>query len=140
MNEFLLRRENSPGLKKWVHIEELALHNNNQIRVNSFNDTCPGYLRFYYVPAYPAAFVIKQTRQKPGAEETYLQSDSHYWLNLYLNSQRSGSKNSRGKWSHIFPQDFISARNKLFLSIWPDAGLIRRKMKKSLLRTIKISI
>ncbi len=96
MSEFLLRRENSPGLKKWVHIEELALHNNNQIRVNSFNDTCPGYLRFYYVPSYPAAFVIKQTRQKPGAEETYLQSASHYWLNLYLNSQRSGSKNSRG--------------------------------------------
>ena len=59
MSEFLLRRENSPGLKKGVHIKELALQKNNQARVNSFTDSRPGYLHFYYVPDGKLDGVIK---------------------------------------------------------------------------------
>ena len=139
MNEFLLRCEKSPELKKEVHIKEFALQKNYPIRVNSFDHTCRECVRYCFDPyekyewiirsqnitAHPTDFVIIQPRQKPDAEKTYLESASHYWLNLYSNIQRSGSKNYPGNRSDISPQKFISTRRKLFLSIWPDAGIIR---------------
>ena len=154
MSEFLLRRENFPGLKKWVHIEELALQNNNQARVNSFADSCRSYLHFYNVPdekldgfvknegdnAFPDAPAIFLTGKEIYAERSYFETGSLCWVNRQLKIQNAWSNHYPRKWSDISPQKFISTRNKLFLSIWPDAGLIRKKMEKSELRTINISI
>ena len=144
MSEFLLRRETSPGLKKGVPTEGLALQKNNQARMNSFTDSCPGNLHFYYVPdrksdgviknkndiAFPACPCHFLTGKEIYADRSYFETTSICCLNRQLKIQNAWSNHSSRKWSDIFPQEFISARNKLFLSIWPDAGLIRKKMEK----------
>src|SRR6478735_30377 len=49
MGQFLLRKENSPELQSFAHIEEFALKKNNSIRLNSFNEACSQHLRLYYI-------------------------------------------------------------------------------------------
>ena len=145
MSEFLLRCEKSPELKKGVHIKEFALQKNYQIRMNSSTDSRPGYLHFYYVPdgkldgviknendnAFPTAPAILLSGKEVYAEKSYYETGSLCWLNRQLKIQNAWSKLSPRKWSDISQQKFISTRNKLFLSMRPDAGLIRKKMKKS---------
>jgi hypothetical protein len=142
MSEFLLRRENSPRLKKWVHIEELALQKNNQARLNSFADSCRGYLHVYNVPhekldgviknenAFPAAPAILSTGKVIYTEQSYVETGSLCWLNRHLKIHNAWSNHNPRNWSDKSPQKFISNRKKLFLAIGPDAGLIRRKRKK----------
>ena len=144
MSQFLLRHENSPELFQFGQINEFALKKNSSIRLNSFNDTCSEYLRFYYIvdgkfdwiinneyhTLYPADLAIILPGQELYAEKGFLEIGSLYWLNLHLNMQNSETKNSLGKWSNISSPELISIKKILFLNKMPvvsglqDAGSI----------------
>ena len=144
MSQFLLRHEYSPELQKFVHINEFALKKNNSISLNSFNDACSEYLRFYYIldgkfdwvinnenyTLYPTDLAMILPGQELCAEKGYLDVGSLYWLKLHLNIQNPASKNSLGKWSNISSPEFISIKKILFLNNTPvlsrlqDAGTI----------------
>jgi len=144
MSQFLLRHGYSPELQKFVHINEFALKKNNSISLNSFNDACSEYLRFYYIldgkfdwvinsvnyTLYPTDLAMILPGQELYAEKGYLDIGSLYWLNLHLNIQNAESKNSLGKWSNISSPEFISIKKILFLNNAPvlsrlqDAGTI----------------
>ena len=152
MSQFVLRHEDSRELQKFVHIEEFALKKNNSISLNSFNDPCSGYLRFYYVldgkfdwvvnnenyTLYPTDLAMILPGQELYAEKGYLDIGSLYWLNLRVNIQNAGSKKSIGKWSNISPTEFISIKKILFcnhapvLSRLPDAGSIFSRIRNEL--------
>jgi len=130
MSQFLLRHENSPELFQFGQINEFAFKKNSSIRLNSFNDTCSEYLRFYYIvdgkfdwvinnenhTLYPADLAIILPGQELYAEKGFLEIGSLYWLNLHLNIQNSESKNSLGKWSNISSPELISIKKILFLN------------------------
>jgi len=133
MAQFVLRHENSSELKQFVHINEFALKKNNSIRLNSFNDTCSEYLRFYYIldgkfewvinresyTLYPTDLAIILPGEDLYAEKGYLEIGSIYCLNLCLNTQDTGSKNPFGKWSNITPAEISSIRKILLHNSMP---------------------
>jgi AraC-like DNA-binding protein len=128
MAQFILRHENSSQLKYFVHINEFALKKNNSIRLNSFNDTCSEYLRFYYIldgkfewvinresyTLFPTDLAIILPGEELYAEKGYLEIGSIYCLNLCLNTQDTGRKNPLGKWSNITSAELVSIRKILF--------------------------
>lgn len=152
MSQFLLRHENSPELFQFGQINEFALIKNSSIRLNSFNDTCSEYLRFYYIldgkfdwvinnenhTLYPTDLAIILPGQELYAEKGYLEIGSLYWLNLHLNIQNSESKLSLGKWSNISSPEFTSIKKILFLNNMPvvsrlqDAGSIFSLLRNEL--------
>jgi len=152
MSQFLLRHENSCELQKFVHINEFALKKNNSISLNSFNDPCSEYLRFYYIvdgkfdwvinkdnyTLYPTDLAMILPGQDLFAEKGYLDIGSLYWLNLRINIQNAGSKNTLGKWSNISTSEFVSIKKILFynntpvLSRLPDAGSIFSRIRSEL--------
>jgi len=152
MAQFILRHENSAELKQFVHINEFALKKNNSIRLNSFNDTCSEYLRFYYIldgkfdwvirresyTLYPTDLAIILPGEELYAEKGYLEIGSLYCLNLCLNTEDTGRKNPLGKWSNITSAELVSIRNILFhnsipvLSRLQDAGNIFSQIRNEL--------
>ena len=152
MAQFILRHENSAELKQFVHINEFALKKNNSIRLNSFNDTCSEYLRFYYIldgkfewvirresyTLYPTDLAIILPGEELYAEKGYLEIGSIYCLNLCLNTEDTGRKNPLGKWSSITSAELVSIRNILFhnsipvLSRLQDAGNIFSQIRNEL--------
>jgi len=152
MAQFILRHENSAELKQFVHINEFALKKNNSIRLNSFNDTCSEYLRFYYIldgkfewvikresyTLYPTDLAIILPGEELYAEKGYLEIGSIYCLNLCLNTEDTGRKNPLGKWSSITSAELVSIRNILFhnsipvLSRLQDAGNIFSQLRNEL--------
>jgi len=152
MAQFILRHENSAELKQFVHINEFALKKNNSIRLNSFNDTCSEYLRFYYIldgkfewvikresyTLYPTDLAIILPGEELYAEKGYLEIGSIYCLNLCLNTEDTGRKNPLGKWSNITSAELVSIRNILFhnsipvLSRLQDAGNIFSQIRNEL--------
>jgi AraC-like DNA-binding protein len=130
MSQFLLRQENSPELFQFGQINEFAFKKNSSIRLNSFNDTCSEYLRFYFIvdgkfdwvinnenhALYPADLAIILPGQELYAEKGFLEIGSLYWLNLHLNMQNSETKNPFGKWSNISSPELISIKKILFLN------------------------
>jgi len=152
MSQFLLRHENSCELQKFVHINEFALKKNNSISLNSFNEPCSEYLRFYYIvdgkfdwvinkdnyTLYPTDLAMILPGQDLFAEKGYLDIGSLYWLNLRINIQNAGSKNTLGKWSNISTSEFVSIKKILFynnapvLSRLPDAGSIFSRIRNEL--------
>ena len=152
MAQFILRHENSAELKQFVHINEFALKKNNSIRLNSFNDTCSEYLRFYYIldgkfdwvirresyTLYPTDLAIILPGEELYAEKGYLEIGSIYCLNLCLNTEDTGRKNPLGKWSNITSAELGSIRNILFhnsipvLSRLQDAGNIFSQIRNEL--------
>jgi AraC-like DNA-binding protein len=152
MSQFLLEQENSPELCQFVHINEFALKKNNSIRLNSFNNVCSVCLRFYYIlegkfdwvingeyySLYPTDLAIILPGQKLYAEKGYLEIGSLYWLDLHLNIQNPGSKNSLREWSNITSLEFISIKKILFLNSVPvvsrlkDAGSIFSQLRNEL--------
>jgi AraC-like DNA-binding protein len=135
-----------------VHIKEFALKKNNSIQLNSFNDPCSEYLRFYYIldgkfdwvinresyTLYPTDLAIILPGEELYAEKGYLEIGSIYWLNLSLNIQDKESKKSLGKWSNISSSEFISIRKILFqnripvLSKLQEAGNIFSLLRNEL--------
>jgi AraC-like DNA-binding protein len=152
MSQFVLRHEDSRELQKFVHINEFALKKNNSISLNSFNDPCSEYLRFYYIvdgkfdwvinrdnyTLYPTDLAMILPGQDLFADKGYLDIGSLYWLNLRINIQSAGSKNSLGKWSNISTSEFVSIKKILFcnhapvLSRLPDAGSIFSRIRNEL--------
>jgi AraC-like DNA-binding protein len=144
MSQFLLRQENSPELQQFAHINEFALKKNNSIKLNSFKTACSECLRLYYIldgkfdwvinnenyTLYPNDLAIILPGQELYAEKGYLEIGSLYWLNIHLDIQDIGSKNSVRKWCNISPQEFISIKKILFFNNVPvvarlqDAGSI----------------
>jgi AraC-like DNA-binding protein len=152
MSQFVLRHDDSRELQKFVHINEFALKKNNSISLNSFNDPCSEYLRFYYIvdgkfdwvvnrdnyTLYPTDLAMILPGQDLFADKGYLDIGSLYWLNLRINIQKAGSKNSLGKWSNISTSEFVSIKKILFcnhapvLSRLPDAGAIFSRIRNEL--------
>lgn len=152
MSQFLLRHDCSRELQNFVHINEFALKKNNSISLNSFNDACSEYLRFYYIldgkfdwvinnvnyTLFPTDLAMILPGQELHAEKGYLDVGSLYWLKLQFNIQNSGSKNSLGKWSNISSPECISIKKILFINNAPvisrlqDAGTIFSLVRKEL--------
>ena len=128
MGQFVLRQENSRELQKFAHIDEFALKKNNSISLNSFNERCSEYLRFFYIldgkfdwvinnenyTLYPTDLAMILPGQELSAEKGYLDIGTLYRLNLSINTQNTGSKSSIGRWSNISPLEFISIKKILF--------------------------
>ena len=151
MSQFLLQ-ENSPELRQFVHINEFALKKNNSIRLNSFDNACSVCLRFYYIldgkfdwvingeyyTLYPTDLAIILPGQELYAEKGYLEIGSFYSLNLHLNIQDAGNKNTVRKWSNITSLEFNSIKKNIFLNTAPvvsrlkDAGSIFSQLRNEL--------
>jgi len=152
MAQFVLRHENSAELKQFVHINEFALKKNNSIRLNSFDETCSEYLRFYYIldgkfewvvnresfTLFPTDLAVILPGEELYAEKGYLEIGSIYCLNLCLNTQDTESKNPFGKWSNITSAELVSIRKILLhhstpvLSRLHDAGNIFSQIRNEL--------
>ena len=152
MSQFFLEQENSPELRPFVHINEFALKKNNSIRLNSFNNASSVCLRFYYIlegkfdwvingecyTLFPTDLAIILPGQELYAEKGYLEIGSLYWLNLHLNIQHPGGKNTIRKWSSITSPELISIKKILFLNSVPvmsrlkDAGSIFSQLRNEL--------
>lgn len=152
MSQFILRQENSSELSPFVHIIEFALKKNNSIRLNTFNNACSQYLRFYYIldgkfdwvinrenyTLYPTDLAIILPGEELYAEKGYLEIGSIYWLDLHIDIQSSGNKNSAGKWSNLSPTEFISiskivSQNRVpVISRLPEAGIIFSQIRNEL--------
>jgi AraC-like DNA-binding protein len=152
MSQFVLRHENSRELQKFEHIDEFALKKNSSISLNSFNEPCSDYLRFYYIldgkfdwvihgeqyTLYPTDLAIILPGQELVAQRGYLDIGSLYWLHLRINAHNTSGKNSIGKWSSISSPDFISIKKILFcnnarvLFKLPDAGIIFARLRSEI--------
>ncbi|RYY29753.1 MAG: AraC family transcriptional regulator [Chitinophagaceae bacterium] len=152
MSQFLLRNENSSELQKFEHIEEFSLKKNTSISLNSFNDPCSEFLRFYYVldgkfdwvindehyTLYPGDLAMILPGQELHAEKGYLDIGSLYWVKLRIEIPNTKGKNSIGRWSNISSTEFISIKKILFsnsapvLSRLPDAGSVFSRMRNEL--------
>jgi AraC-like DNA-binding protein len=146
MGQFFLRCANSPELQKFGHINEFALKKNSSISLNSFQSACSEYLRFYYIldgkfdwvindenyTLFPTDLAMVLPGQKLHADKGYLDIGTLYWLDLRLDIQSSGSKNSFGKWSNISSSEFISIKKILFLN---DAPVLSRLQEASAIFT-----
>lgn len=152
MSQFLLRQESSSELRQFAHINEFALKKNNSIRLNTFNNASSQYLCFYYIldgkfdwvingeshTLYPTDLAIILPGEELYAEKGYLEIGSIYWLNLHLNIQKPGNKNSAGKWSNLSISEFISISKILFQNRTPvisrlqEAGNIFSQIRNEL--------
>jgi AraC-like DNA-binding protein len=152
MSQFVLRHENSRELQKFGHIEEFALKKNSSISLNSFNEPCSDYLRFYYIldgkfdwvidgeqyTLYPTDIAVILPGQELFAQRGYLDIGSLYWLHLRINAQNATGKNPIGKWSSISSTDFISIKKILFcnsprvLFKLPDAGIVFSRLRNEI--------
>lgn len=150
MGQFLLRHEDSPELFQFGQINEFALIKNSSIRLNSFNDTCSEYLRFYYIldgkfdwvinnenhTLFPTDLAIILPGQELYAEKGFLEIGSLYWLNLHL--QNSENKNFLGKWSNISSAELLSIKKILFQNNTPvvsrllEAGSVFSQLRNEL--------
>jgi AraC-like DNA-binding protein len=133
MSQFLLQQGDSPELRQFAQINEFALKKNNSIRLNSFNDPCSQFLRFYYIhdgkfdwvinkgnyTLYPTDLAIILPGQELYAKKGYLEIGSLYWLNLHLQTPNAGAPNSLRKWSSISSPEFLYIKKILLLSNVP---------------------
>lgn len=152
MGQFIVRQEHSHELKKFVHINEFALKKNNSIQLNSFNEACSDYLRFYYIidgkfdwvinrenyTLYPTDLAIILPGVELYAEKGYLEIGSIYSLNLCLNATDTSRNNPFGTWSNITPAELMSIKKILFhnnipvISKLQDAGNIFSQIRLEL--------
>jgi AraC-like DNA-binding protein len=152
MSQFLLQHGSSSELQKFVQIREFALKKNNSITLNSFDDPCSEYLRFYYIldgkfnwvinnqsyTLYPTDLAVILPGQNLRAEKGYLDIGSLYWLTVELNIQKAGVKSSPGTWSNLSSPEMVSITKVLFLNNPPvlsrlqDAGTVFSRIRNEL--------
>lgn len=152
MSQFVLRHGGARELQQFVHIDEFALKKNNAISLNSFNNPCSDYLRFFYIldgkfdwviddqnhTLYPTDLAMILPGQELYAQKGYLDIGSLYWLNLRVNIQNNQGQYLIGNWSNISAQESVSVRKLLFchhapvISRVPDAGTIFSRLRTEL--------
>jgi AraC-like DNA-binding protein len=144
MGQFLLRKENSPELQSFTHIEEFALKKNNSIRLNSFNEAYSQHLRFYYIvdgkfdwlindetyTLYPTDLAVILPSQELQAQKGYLEIGALYCLTLHFQVHDIVDRKQTQSWSTISPQELVSIKKSLLQNHTPvisrlsEAGVI----------------
>jgi AraC-like DNA-binding protein len=152
MGQFLLRKENSPELQSFAHIDEFALKKNNSIKLNSFNEARSQHLRLYYIvdgkfdwlinnerhSLYPSDLAIILPSQELLAQKGYLEIGALYCLTLQFPIHETIDRKNAQPWTTISPQELVSIKKVLLqnhtpvISRLPEAGAIFPLLREEL--------
>jgi AraC-like DNA-binding protein len=138
MNQFLLQQGHAKELQLFSHIHEFALKRNNSIRLNSFNSSVSGCIRFYFVVEgkfewiignqhyilYPSDLAIILPGQSLEAQKGYLDIGTLYWLHLEIETADK-TKTLLGNWTGVSQGELITMKKILLMNHTPVISKIR---------------